>query len=870
MKPALPLLLLAAATLSAQNAPQSPIPVPPRPASLPPGTTAPKVTDIWVVFKTHCDLGYTMSFDAVNEKYRVAMMDNAIRLMEADRTKPPSERFKWTIAGWPMAANILGPDQDPARKAKVEQGLREGAFAVHALAATTQTDAFDPEDLVRSLGFSSRVARAYHKPLPISAKMTDVPAHCWILPSLCQNAGIRFLQLGCNYSNRGPLVPQLFWWEGPDGSRVLCNYTPHYGSDIAPPKDWPARNYLAVIMTHDNEGPPSPQEVDRVRAEAAKMPGVKLHFATMDEFATAVLAEKPDLPVVRGDMADPWIHGLAAMPAESAAARNVRPLLPALEMLDSEMKGWGVGTSDVATALTEAYGDSFLYGEHTFGAMCPWYGFWSTGQPGRYYYGQAFKDARARGFYQKFEASFRDKAVFAHKAGNLATGGIRERMDLLARSVGQAGKRVVVFNPLPWNRCGMVEVNGKKYFAKDVPAGGYVTLRDQTDPSDPSDRTDLVETTHFKLTLDLQRGGLSSLVEKATGRELIDKSSPHALGQFLHEKFSQAQVLDYYHRYCTMNNSFNATAKPDMPADAQYQAITPGGWTAAATRSALADTVVLTASDPKGLAKGVAITFTFPAQEAAVDVAWKITGKEPDTIPEGGWLCFPFAVRDPKFMLGRLGGTMDPAKDQVTGGNRYLYAIHSGVAVHATDGTGAGLCSPDAPLMSFGEPGLWKYDYSYLPKNPAVFVHLYNNMWNTNYPYWIEGDHTCRVKLWPVAAGDRDGFAVRSWETRVPLLAAAADGPAGKLPAARSGLTVSRKGVLVTAYGRNPDGPGTLLRVWEQAGVSGNLTVSLPGDFTTAVPVNLRGERAASPIPVRNRNLRFPLKAWSPASFVLK
>src|SRR5215471_9414842 len=104
--------------------------------------------------------------------------------------------------------------------------------------------------------------------------MTDVPAHGWFLPTLLHHAGIEFLQLAGNYANRSPLLPQLFWWEGPDGSRILCNYTaskgtPDYGSNVLPPKDWPARNYLAVIMTHDNEGPPSPQEVAAVRAQAA-------------------------------------------------------------------------------------------------------------------------------------------------------------------------------------------------------------------------------------------------------------------------------------------------------------------------------------------------------------------------------------------------------------------------------------------------------------------------------------------------------------------------------------------------------------------------------------------------------------------------
>lgn len=145
-------------------------------------------------------------------------------------------------------------------------------------------------------------------------------------------------------------------------------------------------------------------------------------------------------------------------------------------------------------------------------------------------------------------------------------------------------------------------------------------------------------------------------------------------------------------------------------------------------------------------------------------------------------------------------------------------------------------------------------------------------MWNTNFPYWTEGDHTCRVKLWPVAAGERDGFVDRSWETRVPLLAVAADGPAGSLPVTQSGLTVSRKGVLVTAFGRNPDGPGTVLRLWEQAGISGSLSVKLPpgNSFSTASPVNLRGAGTGGALRIIDGGFTFPLGGFAPASFLLQ
>jgi hypothetical protein len=170
---------------------------------------------------------------------------------------------------------------------------------------------------------------------------------------------------------------------------------------------------------------------------------------------------------------------------------------------------------------------------------------------------------------------------------------------------------------------------------------------------------------------------------------------------------------------------------------------------------------------------------------------------------------------------------------------------------------------------------LWKYTFDYLPKNGTVFVHLYNNMWNTNFPYWIDGSWGASVCVWPVATGANiaETLAVKSWETRLPLLVAHANGPGGPLPKKQAGLSISRKGVLVTAFGADPDNnAGTLLRVWEQAGISGMITVALPSGatFKTATPVNLRGEKTGGSIAITNNKLNLTLRAYAPASFILK
>ena len=884
----------------------SPIPVAPAASNLLPGKKAPVVTDIWVVFKTHSDLGYTMSVEAVLKKYRVDMMDSAIRLIDADRKNPVDERFKWTVDGWLTKADILGPSQTPERKQKIEQAIKDGAISVHALPANMESDVMEQEDYVRSLIFTSQIDREYGLPLSIAGKMTDVPAHSWFLPTLLHNAGIKFLQLGCNYTDQPVRLPQLFWWEGPDGSRILCNYTPHYGSDLLPPKDWPAKNYLAVTMSHDNAGPPSAKEVEELRngnsrsslemqlkkwsgdknvrydttmGSLVKNKKIKIHFATLDEFANAVLAENPDLPVIRGDMVDPWIHGVMAMPQESKTARNVRPLEPALDILNTELKNWGIATTPLAASLAKAYENSMLFSEHTFGASGPGNGFFSadgkTNLPDsqRFLYNDAFVKARKEGFYKKFEASFRDKARYIEITDSIVTNNLASRLKLLADNVKTNAGHVIVYNPLPWMRSGIVNVNGKEMLAENIPANGYkVISATQLSPVDADKNVNTLNTPFYTVKFDTQKGGITSLIEKSTGKELVDQKSKYVLGQYLHERFSYDQTKDYDDR--AYKGTSAAIIKPNMPKDISYLATTLSDWTMKTTQSAVGTKVTLTTTNTTPIAQAVSVSFTFPNAFAYVDVEWNVENKVPNTVPEGGWLCFPFKVNKPKYILGRLGGAMDLAKDQIIGGNRYIYAVESGASIVAPNQSGVGICPIDAPLLSFGEPGLWKYDYDYFPKQPTVFVNLYNNMWNTNFPYWTEGSWSERVRIWGIQPGVKtsENLAVKSWEARVPLMAVMASGEGTKLPAQQSGIAVSRKGVLVTAFGNDPDGnEGTLLRVWEEAGNSGLVTVSLPAGktFKKATPVNLRGEISGKPVKIVKGKFNCKLMEFGPASFIL-
>ena len=91
----------------------------------------PKVTHVWVAFKTHFDIGYTDTIEGVLRKFRVQMMNSALGIIDQERELPAEKRFAWMIPGWPLK-HILGPQQDPARRKRIEQAVREGALSGRA------------------------------------------------------------------------------------------------------------------------------------------------------------------------------------------------------------------------------------------------------------------------------------------------------------------------------------------------------------------------------------------------------------------------------------------------------------------------------------------------------------------------------------------------------------------------------------------------------------------------------------------------------------------------------------------------------------------------------------------------------------------
>jgi hypothetical protein len=79
----------------------------------------------------------------------------------------------------------------------------------------------------------------------------------------------------------------------------------------------------------------------------------------------------------------------------------------------------------------------------------------------------------------------------------------------------------------------------------------------------------------------------------------------------------------------------------------------------------------------------------------------------------------------------------------------------------------------------------------------------------------------------------------------------------------------------VTALGPNPDGEGTLLRLWELSGRPGKVLVTLPPGLKAqeVQPVDLRGRSGGEPIrpaQVRGKLPAGTIEASSPGSFTVE
>src|SRR5439155_805103 len=188
----------------------------------------------------HTDVGYTDLQERCLEVHRKNLDAALARL-----TAHPD--FRWSAE---CALQVLSyvENRSPAAGDALVQAIRDGKVGFGAVFANLLTGILDHETFARVIWPAGLFARERGLGY-LSAQITDVPGQTLTFPTVLAASGVRYLASGPNPERAVPLLPeaeatrykllgewtpypQLYWWEGPDGSRVLHWRAYHYGDAL--------------------------------------------------------------------------------------------------------------------------------------------------------------------------------------------------------------------------------------------------------------------------------------------------------------------------------------------------------------------------------------------------------------------------------------------------------------------------------------------------------------------------------------------------------------------------------------------------------------------------------------------------------------
>src|SRR2546423_9820009 len=185
-------------------------------------TPAKRWTLYWLP-SIHTDVGYTDLQERALEVHR-KNLDAAIAWATSHR------EFHFTAE---CALQVLSylENRSAAAGDALLQAIRDGKVGWQALFANMLTGILDHETFARLVWPAGKPARERGLTF-LSAQITDVPGQTLTFPTLLAASGVKYLASGPNPERAVPLLssspgtegtvyPQLYYSEGPDGSRVL-------------------------------------------------------------------------------------------------------------------------------------------------------------------------------------------------------------------------------------------------------------------------------------------------------------------------------------------------------------------------------------------------------------------------------------------------------------------------------------------------------------------------------------------------------------------------------------------------------------------------------------------------------------------------
>ncbi len=771
---------------------------------------------IYIAPASHTDIGYT----DIQEKTLEGHNQDTDKAIELTKTYPD---YRWNLEVAVQAESYL------ANRTQRDDFLRlahEGRIGVMALYANTLTGLCSHAAACHLFQWAADLHRLYGVRFGQTAMLNDVPSAEASLPMIAANSGIRYLAHAVNNDHAPTFQPYATnnpcWWEGPDGSRVLTVFSKQYG--LA--RSWgvttsvdrtrnEVRNKLGVfekradypydaVFVHGEQGDNT--RLDPRIAEVTKQ--WNEHYA----YPRIVLSSGPDffehieknyggkLPVIKGSGGAYWEDGAGSSAHETALDRRSQATLASAECLLALAQRIKPDTYP-KEQIAAAWRNCLLYDEHTWGA------------------GSSISRPEAPGTI----VQWKNKARFALDAQKESGELLAQGLQTLGGQIRTKEPSLVVFNPSGWKRSEIISVNLPKGLAitepgvttcetesgcyawvADVPSCGYRTLKLGPAVSPPKAQPaagHTLESRSYRIGFDPATGGIGSLVDKETGRELVDPRSPYKLNEYLYVAGGKGGLEMLTRRPITGNMTINT------PHDVTLQKMTLGQLgemmviESSATMTPKLRTVVIAWNDTK-----------------RIDIENTLDKKLTYDL-EAGYFAFPFVAENPTFRYEIPVGIVNATTDMLPGACLNWFAVQHFAEVSGTEGTVV-WATPDAPMACFEDivRGEWKKTLPMV--NGHLFSYAFNNYWQTNYRAGQDGTLGFRFAITSRTASDptasaRFGAGVSN---PLPSLVVGAN-PNGSLTAqAGSLLGVAEPNAQLIEVRQANDGAGTIVRLWETSG----------------------------------------------------
>ncbi|MBW9095670.1 hypothetical protein JNB62_18475 [Microbacterium jejuense] len=726
------------------------------------------IRQILLIGHTHHDVGYTNSPRLIDRMHG-RIVDRVLELASASATDGP-DRFRWTFE---VARPVLSflRRADAADIDRLAGLTRAGAVSVTGgylnmtqLPSAFEFDAaYDQLERIRAVGIDVR-----------TQQHGDVNGLSWGVLDQMLDAGLTRLVMALNPDHgRAPFAqPSGFRWVGPSGRSVFVWLSTHYGfgeewgivdgdvelaeqriaefvDRLERPEDYSWTT--AVVHAGNDNRWPTPLFLDVVRHWNARHPELPMRTATIDEALDDLEAEAEDLevPTVRGEWADWWSHGHGSTAREVAVYREARTFARAAQSTLSlarlagedrvphfDVLGYRRGpvrlrsADEVAETLEHVDEQLLLYGEHTWGS-------WETYSKPHSTFSHSHHNATSGFAYDAFDHA-RDLAIegwfrYAYAGTDAAAPGSGDH--------DVPGEAIVVVNPTEAPRREMVDVEiagtrRARTLAEVGPFGVTVLPVPAAVADDVVDGP--IAAGRYVVTVDPARGGVVSLVETLTGRELVDPAG--ALGA----------VVDEVVRPGSRHPMITESPKlfhPDHPGPQFDHATAVGDGPVRVRRSGGITEITWRTATPgiPGILTTLAIADDSPDLELDV-----LVSKPERFEPESVFVTFPFAVTRPRFLLETAGAVFTAEHEQLPDTSKDWYSIQHAVGVAGDDG-GVLWGSVDAPLVQVGgiHTGAWAATLD----APVGHVNswLMNNLHFTNFQARQEVTRRFRYRFRPAA-----------------------------------------------------------------------------------------------------------------------